>query len=183
MASPIILSLTRKLSKDEPSPGDVKFASVAVVLRGASLKTLLIKRAEKEGDPWSGQVAFPGGKMKDGDATVRDTAIRETREEVGVDLAESARFLGYLGAFRTHTGTMDVVPSVFLLDEDVSVRLNEEVSSYRWVDFTDFANPASNSTHLVRRDGVTLQVPAFAIGEYVVWGLTYRIIRSLLENA
>lgn len=180
MYSPAILSLIRKLSKTEPPPGEAKFASVAVILRGADPKTLLIRRAEKDSDPWSGQVAFPGGKMQDGDATVRDTAVRETKEEVGVDLDDSARFLGYLGPFRTHTGTMDVIASIFLLEKEVDVKLNVEVSSCRWVDITDFVNPTLKSTHLVKRDGTTLEMPAIATDDYVVWGLTYRIIQLLL---
>ncbi len=121
--------------------------------------------------------------MQSGDRTVRDTAVRETREEVGFNLSESARFLGYLGLFRTHTGNMDVVPSVFALEKDVEVTLNGEVSSCRWVDFDLLANPQARGAHRITRDGVPLDMPAIIIGQYVVWGLTYRIIQLIVEKS
>jgi len=180
MPSQKILLMLKMLSDREPAPGPVRFASVAViVLDDDDPKTLLIRRAEREKDPWSGQVAFPGGKMQEGDTTVRDTATRETREEIGVDLDESARFLGYSGPFRTHTGTMDVIPSVFLLEKEVAPRPNEEVSSFRWVAISSLGNPLSKSSHTIRREGATLEMPALMVGGYLVWGLTYRILSSL----
>lgn len=182
MPGPAVLSLARKLSKSEPTPGSVRFASVAVILRGVGPSILLIKRAERDGDPWSGQVAFPGGKMQSGDGSVRETAVRETKEEVGFDLNESASFLGYLGPFRTHTGNMDVVPSIFTLEKEVAVKLNGEVSSYRWVDFGVFENSLAGGTHQVVREGATLDMPAVVFEDYVVWGLTYRILQSIVEN-
>src|SRR5207245_7755352 len=96
-------------------------ASVAITLAEPSLKTLMIKRAEREGDPWSGQVAFPGGRRERQDRTLLDTAARETKEEVGIDLQRSAVYLGHLGAFRTHTGTMLVMPCAF------SMKMEERV--------------------------------------------------------
>jgi 8-oxo-dGTP pyrophosphatase MutT (NUDIX family) len=185
MPSQKILSLLKKLSDKEPTPGSVRFASVAViVIDGADPKTLMIRRAVREEDPWSDQVAFPGGKRQEDDATIRATAMRETKEELGVDLEESARFLGYLGPFRTHTGTMDVIPSVFLLEKNIVPAPNEEVSSFRWVTISSLADPRSKSAHVVRRDGATLEMPALVIDDYIVWGLTYRMISSLfLEGA
>ena len=182
MPGPEALSLMRKLSRVEPTLGSTRIASVAVMLEGSPPKTLLIERAERVGDPWSGQVAFPGGKMQDRDATVRETAIREAREEVGIDLDSTARFLGYLGKHRTHTGNMDVIPTVFSLEKEVEVRLNEEATSYRWVDLGDFGKPSSQATHTFRRDGAILEMPAFHVGGYEVWGLTYRIIQTILSD-
>jgi ADP-ribose pyrophosphatase YjhB (NUDIX family) len=73
-------------------------AAVAVVLHdaGPSPEILFIERAERFGDPWSGQMAFPGGRVDPGDATARAAAERETLEEVGLDLA-GAELLGRLG--------------------------------------------------------------------------------------
>jgi 8-oxo-dGTP pyrophosphatase MutT (NUDIX family) len=181
MPSQRIIPMLRKLSNEEPKPGPVRFASVAViVLDGDDPMTLMIKRAERKEDPWSGQVAFPGGKRQDIDVSIRDTAIRETKEELGIDLSESAKFVGYYGPFRTHTGTMDVVPSVFLLEKNITPAPNEEVSSFRWVAFSNFADPLAKSAHTVRRDGATLEMPALLVDDYVVWGLTYRMISSLI---
>ena len=140
----------------------------------------MIKRADRVGDPWSGQVAFPGGKAQEGDSTLKETAIRETREEVGIDLGQDADFLGYFTPFRTHTGTLDVFPLVFLLKKKVEVRPNEEVSSYRWVKLEKLTTEQARSSYGVDAGGQTREMPALLVDGYVVWGLTYRIISSIL---
>jgi 8-oxo-dGTP pyrophosphatase MutT (NUDIX family) len=121
--------------------------------------------------------------MKSEDRTARDTAVRETMEEVGIDLNRSAEFLGYGRVATTHTGAMDVVPSVFVLKEEVEARPNEEVASFRWVDLDSLLAPAARSTHDLNSDGETVGTPAYAVGDYVVWGLTYRILSSMLEDS
>src|SRR2546427_12004236 len=73
--------------------------AVAVILRGRSaVEVLVIERSEREGDPWSGQLAFPGGRRSRGDRTLLDTVRRETKEEVGLSLSRNARLLGWLPA-------------------------------------------------------------------------------------
>jgi len=169
-----------RLRSDEPPIGKLRRASVAVTLRVTEeLSVLLIKRADRVGDPWSGQVAFPGGKEQEGDGTLKETAIREAREEVGIDLVAGADFLGYFVPFRTHTGTLDVVPAVFLLRSDAEVRPNEEVSSYRWVAVGKMMDERSMSTQRVQAGGQVRELPAFTVDGYFVWGLTHRIICSL----
>jgi 8-oxo-dGTP pyrophosphatase MutT (NUDIX family) len=176
--------VSRNLVPHEPPQKGLRFAAVSIIVRDRQFPSvLLIKRAERPGDPWSGQIAFPGGKMKSEDKTARDTAIRETMEEVGIDLSSSAEFLGYGEVARTHTGTMDVVPSVFVLKEGVEVRPNEEVASFRWVDLQDLTAPAARSTFDMNYDGRTMGMPAYALGDYIVWGLTYRILSSMLEDS
>jgi 8-oxo-dGTP pyrophosphatase MutT (NUDIX family) len=171
--------LSKKLVKQEPSQKGLRFAAVSIILEGDSPKVLLIKRAERSGDPWSGQIAFPGGKMNPEDRTARDAAIRETLEEVGIDLAESAEFLGYAGVTTTHTGTMDVVPTVFVLKEGAAVHPNQEVASYRWVDLDELLAPDARSTYRLPTSGEQFEMPAFMVGDYVIWGLTYRILSTL----
>ena len=162
----------------------MKMASVAVILEKAeSPRILLIKRADISGDPWSGQVAFPGGKSQSGDLTAMGTAIREAREEVGVDLRRDGVFLGYFESFRTHTGMMDVIPSVFLLKKPVTIEANAEVSSYRWVELLSLLSPESKSVHELGFPERALSMPAYRIGDYIVWGLTHRILSSLLGDA
>ena len=182
MQSEIFPALFAKLVDTEPPVGGRRRASVAVILSEKEApKTLLIKRADREGDPWSGQVAFPGGKSQEADKSARDTAIRETREEVGIDLAAASEFLGYFRSFKTHTGVMEVIPSVFLLRGTVTVRTNEEVSSYKWLGLERLLSSESESSYKVDFLGERRKVPAIRVGDYVVWGLTHRIISSLLS--
>ena len=183
MAGETFAKLVMKLVPNEPPQKGARFASVSVIVRDRlSPSVLLIRRAERAGDPWSGQVAFPGGKMQEGDRSARGTAMRETAEEVGIDLAKAAEFLGYGEVTRTHTGTMDVVPSVFELKESVDVTPNGEVASFRWVDLEELISPAAKSTYALPRGGEVAAMPAYAVGDYVVWGLTYRILSGFLED-
>ena len=166
----------------EPKSKGLRFAAVSIILRKSkSPSVLLIKRAEREGDPWSGQVAFPGGKRQPEDRTPKDTAVRETIEEVGVDLEKAAEFLGYADTMTTHTGTMDVVPTVFVLKSGVQVKPNEEVASYRWVNLVDFLGPNGKSTYKFNYGGRNIEMPSYQVEDYVVWGLTHRILESLLQ--
>ncbi len=179
----MIAKLIRSLIPNEPPQKGLRFASVSIIIRDRQFPSvLLIKRADHSGDPWSGQIAFPGGKMQPGDRTVRETAVRETLEEVGIDLDRVGEFLGYGGVTVTHTGTMDVVPSVFVLKEGVEVKPNKEVASFRWVDLEDFLAPTTKSTYSLNREGKIEDLPAYLVGDYLVWGLTYRILSSMLES-
>jgi len=180
MNDDIFSGLTKNLLAREPQTSDLRLAAVSIIIRDKkSPSTLMIKRVERQGDPWSGQVAFPGGKKQPDDRTVKDTAVRETLEEVGIDLKSSAEFLGYGGPSITHTGSMNVVPLVFLLNREVQVKPNGEVASYRWIELQKLLAPGSRATYQMKYGGGTLSMPAFTVGDYVVWGLTHRIISSM----
>jgi 8-oxo-dGTP pyrophosphatase MutT (NUDIX family) len=184
MGSDVFARLVMRLSDQEPRRRNVRLAAVSVMLKDKEAPSvLLIRRAERPGDPWSGQIAFPGGKMQPGDGTARGTAVRETLEEVGVDLNRSSEFLGYASATMTHTGTMLVVPSVFFLTKEVAVRQNEEVASHRWVELGRLFSPEAKATHQMSYGDSAVELPAFEVGDYVVWGLTHRIVSLLLQDA
>ena len=173
-------SISKKLGPNSAASTGLRLAAVAIIIRDKdSPSVLMIRRAERKGDPWSGQVAFPGGKMQEGDSSARSTAVRETYEEVGMDLEKTADFLGYAEATVTHTGTMEVVPAAFLLRDEVTVKPNEEVASYRWIKLDQMLAPRSQSVYRLSRDGIELSMPAYLVEDYVVWGLTYRIVSTL----
>ena len=177
----VLRELIGRLVTKQPSIEERRLAAVAVIIAGDSNpKTLLIKRAEHVRDPWSGQVAFPGGKMGQGDRSAKETAERESREEVGVNLAGDANFAGYSVPFKTHTGDMNVIPAVFLTKSVTEVVPNGEVSGYKWVKLSGFLKPESRSIYRLDVRGVSMSMPAFKMGDYVIWGLTHRIVSSLL---
>jgi 8-oxo-dGTP pyrophosphatase MutT (NUDIX family) len=152
-------------------------AAVAMVfrMRHGALQLLLVKRAVVEGDPWSGDMAFPGGKRMKGDHSIMDTVVREVQEETGIEL-RACRHLGSLGAvYSTVRPNLGVLPMVFLRDHDSEIRMNEELVSYQWVNLERLQKSRGRAT-VKGRD-----VPAYMIADEVVWGLTYRIIEILLK--
>ena len=100
-------------------------------------------------------------------------------EEVGVDLAANARFLGYMHQFQARRGNIWVVPSVFLLTGAVSIRANSEVSSHLWVPLVELLGRESRATFTLVRGEERMTFPSFNLRGYVVWGLTERILSSL----
>jgi 8-oxo-dGTP pyrophosphatase MutT (NUDIX family) len=177
----IISKISKKLVSAEPEQGGLRLAAVAMILKDLNNpQVLLIKRSERPTDPWSGQIALPGGKMQAGDLSAKETATRETSEEVGIDL-HKAEFLGYAEVIPTHTGTMRVVPCVFVLKQEVDVVPNGEVASYRWVDLKELLLPETRSTYELNYGGRSVEMPAYVLGDYVVWGLTYRILSLTLQ--
>jgi 8-oxo-dGTP pyrophosphatase MutT (NUDIX family) len=177
-------SFSPRLTKQEAfrlAPGES--AGVAVIFHGSGgdEEVLLIKRAEREGDPWSGQVAFPGGMVSLSDGSFEETARRETAEEVGIDLAsEAAVFLGYMREFKARMREIVVVPSVFKLAVAPAVTLNNEAASYEWVPLRSLVMEEARSTYLLRRNGAELACPSLVYRGLVIWGLTERIISAVL---
>lgn len=161
-------------------------ASVAVIFRnldGGEEAVLLIRRAEREGDPWSGQVAFPGGMVSVADESFEATARRETLEEVGIDLSpKTAAFLGYMRELKARMREVVVVPSVFKLAADSKVTLNREVASYEWVTLRSLARDEARSTHILKRNSGEVKFPSLMVGNLVIWGLTERILSAIAKG-
>ena len=156
-------------------------AAILVGSGSASPDILLIKRAKRENDPWSGQMAFPGGRRDPDDAALVETACRETLEETGVALRDVV-VLGELDDIRPlGPGLPRVIvrPFVFLLDSIPDVVTNIEVDLFLWVKLSDLPDLAGTATVTV--DGLAITVPAYNIGRHVVWGLTERILKSFID--
>jgi 8-oxo-dGTP pyrophosphatase MutT (NUDIX family) len=171
------------LASDDGSP---RRAAVAVVLRQTDerrIELLLIKRSERADDPWSGHVALPGGRFDPEDATLQDTAVRETREETGVDLAVDGLVLGTLDELRPRTPSLPpiiVTPYVAIVRPDVSIHTSDEVAAAFWVTLDSLADPASTMEAEVTARGNTWRVPSYQVSGYTVWGMTERILRNLI---
>ena len=154
-------------------------AAVASLLRvvDQDLEVLLVKRVENPADPWSGQMAFPGGKRDAKDQNLRQTVIRETLEETGVNLLEGCRFLGVTDAVRSAIlSEMMVLPFVILLERETEIRLNKkELRDFVWISLKELARHKSTVKFSFG------EFPAYTVGNNVVWGLTYSIVEKFVH--
>jgi 8-oxo-dGTP pyrophosphatase MutT (NUDIX family) len=162
-------------------------AAVAMVLAPdeRDLKVLLIQRAEHPRDPWSGHMAFPGGRHDIGDEDLVRTAVRETHEEVGIDLARHGRLVGPLddvqASARGRLLDLVITPYLFAVDRTLPPTIDEtEVAAALWVPMQVFRDERHHGTAAISRGDFRADVPAFLFDGYTVWGLTYRMIRGFL---
>ncbi len=165
-------------------------AAVAMVLRSGEegLAALFIRRAEHPGDLWSGHVAFPGGRAEPGETSV-DTALRETAEEVGLDLRTLGEILGGLDEIqaigRGQAMGLSIRPWVFALREPPPrFTLSDEVASAHWIPLRDLLDPARRAPYPYVLEGIELVLPSIRVGGLTIWGLTYQMVevfRAALE--
>jgi 8-oxo-dGTP pyrophosphatase MutT (NUDIX family) len=171
---------------DEPKVARAAVALVLAEAAGGDVELLLIQRAMRDDDPWSGHMALPGGRRDPGDTDAIATAMRETYEEVGVDLREGAEAIGRLDELRAvaRHRPLDLVitPVVFALQRPVTLRPSpREVDSALWVPLSFLASAEAAATYARTLDGVSSEYPAFRYRQYTIWGLTHRILQGFLE--
>ena len=161
-------------------------AAVAAVFRSGERhgpELLFIRRAVKQGDPWSGHVAFPGGRVEPTDAGPLAAAMRESREEVGLELEACGRLLGMLPMHLTlpiKGRVTGVRPFVFALRQEPGLALNREVAAVFWVPLQDLADRVGRGTMTWRWKGRELPLPCVRIQGELIWGLTLRMVDDLL---
>jgi 8-oxo-dGTP pyrophosphatase MutT (NUDIX family) len=162
-------------------------ASVAAILREGPerrAELLLIRRADHPQDPWSGHMAFPGGRRDEADRDLLHTAVREAREEVGIDLDLHGTLLAHLGevpaiARGRRTG-LTIDPFVFALHTDVPIVFDPgEVAEALWTPLAPLARGEGAGTFTYEHEGRALELPCLRVGERVVWGLTYQMLQML----
>jgi 8-oxo-dGTP pyrophosphatase MutT (NUDIX family) len=193
VAHPHIDAVSRALAggggRRLPPPARVRDrAGVALVLAGEpdDLRLCFIRRVQREGDPWSGQMAFPGGRACADDPTPRDAAEREVLEEVGIDLRR-ASFLGALDEvpLRRVVKT-DAVLSPFVYawvgPRPELVPDAREVAAAFWTPLADLWHPGNRTIVRWVHDDVPMRFPGIAHGDDVIWGLTYRVLESFAQR-
>jgi len=160
-------------------------AAVAVIARPApgDVELLFIRRAAFENDPWSGDIAFPGGRIDRPQEPARAAAERETREEVGIDLSVADR-LGQLDDVIGGGGAVIVSGFVYALSQPVTIETNHEVAAAGWVPTRRFIEPDRQSTRTFRYKDRDVRLPAVTIFDDdspPLWGLTYQFVERFLR--
>lgn len=147
-----------------------------------SAELLFIERAERQGDPWSGHMAFPGGRREAHDFDLQGTAARETLEEVGIELPEPLGSLDHFnGSRNVRVPPLLVAPYVYAVSERPKLTENHEVNATVWVPLRWILAPDSWVEYEIEREGMRVAFPAFRYDDYTVWGLTYRILRNFFS--
>lgn len=165
--------------------GKPRQAAVAAILKpsDSGLEVLFIRRAESENDPWSGHMAFPGGHFDACDKSLVDTAIRETKEEIGIDLNASGRLLGVLSVTKPHARQRKaiVVSSfVFVLQDSPLLQLNYEVEEVVVARLEDLMAGGLQTEVEQVINGKLRRFDAFDVSGHIVWGMTYNMVQELL---
>lgn len=163
-------------------------AAVTLFLRpggsGRSAEILFIKRARRTGDPWSGHLALPGGRVEPGDATILDAAVREAVEEVGIDVRAGGRPIGWLPAFTPSSARIPrivVMPLVARAPDGAVLRLQpEEVDAAFWMPLDALVDGGRSDRVSFMVEGTARELPAYPSPHGPIWGITERIISGFI---
>jgi 8-oxo-dGTP pyrophosphatase MutT (NUDIX family) len=161
-------------------------AAVSLLLSSTETgyQILFIERATHPGDPWSGNIAFPGGKVEPDDLGPQQAAERETMEELAIDLSQAS----YLGRLSDFDGAhLPVLLSCFVygVSQSISFEANEEVKDAFWVPVADLVDMERHGMHQFTFSGDRFESPCIRLPQEdkpVLWGLTYRLLMNFLEK-
>jgi 8-oxo-dGTP pyrophosphatase MutT (NUDIX family) len=177
-----------RVAATAPRGIDPREAAVSLIVRpGTQLELLLIRRAELQGDPWSGHVALPGGRRDPGDSDLLATARREAEEEVGVPLQRVGTFIGALDELSPGTPLLPpiiIAPFVLSVPPGTPARPDpREVQSAIWVPLDALSAAGAAAETAVDMPTGRSNFPCLIYEDFVIWGLTYRILRQFLDVA
>lgn len=167
--------------------GLMRRAAVALILqlREGELGVLMIRRADSEGDPWSGHMAFPGGRLEPTDEHGLAAAKRETEEEIGLHLGTQEPCIGRLSDLnavnRRFRGGLIISPYVFHLKRSVNFHPNYEVAEVVWVPLEFLLDAANREEMLWERGRLKLRMPCYFYEGRRIWGLSLRMLDELLD--
>ncbi|WP_339673602.1 CoA pyrophosphatase [Dasania marina] len=164
-------------------------SAVAIILRQGEqgLEALMIQRAERENDPWSGQMGFPGGRMEKYDGGGMATAQRETHEEIGLPSNAYSDCIGRLPDIiatpKKHLRPMVISCYVFMLEDEPDLQLNYEVASVVWLPLNYLANKNNRQAMQWQRGKQTVDLPCYLYQGKRVWGLSLKMLDELMRVA
>lgn len=174
-------------AQEDHQRSDLRRAAVSIILRSVDTRwqILFIKRAEHPLDPWSGHMALPGGRVEQ-DEVPLSAAMRETFEEIALNLKQLGRFLGALPPLetprRSHETKLLISPFVFIVIDDVFPQANSEVDEIHWFEVDRLLSSEHQGTLPYHWEGRDIELPCFRIDGRVIWGLTHKMISDLFAT-
>jgi len=164
-------------------------AAVSIIFRAQNdhYELLMIERSHREDDPWSGQMAFPGGKQDKTDKDDRFTAERETFEEIGITLSECGQFLGGLNHVQARKKDSKlpfaIAPYVYWLTDNPKIKLDpKEVHAIHWLSVDHFFDPKNHQQFLIENKQKKRSFPCIRWNEHVIWGLSYMMLSDFFKR-
>jgi 8-oxo-dGTP pyrophosphatase MutT (NUDIX family) len=161
-------------------------AGVSIILATKNQQTclLMMQRATHADDPWSGQMAFPGGKQDGGDPSITATALRESYEEMGIP-ADSIIRIGRLSdilarPYRAMKRPMVVSPLIFKQRHNFTPQLNHEVADFVWIPLSFFLDSRNRESMKIEKAGLEHDLPCYTFKGKRVWGLSLMMIDELI---
>jgi len=164
-----------------------RLAAVALVIRnnGGDPELLIIERAINVNDPWSGHLALPGGRIEPADVDLIDTAIRETREEVNLNLDRTSSIIGHLtplAPVSPRVPPVTVAPFIALAPKTTDLILSMEVARAFWTSLRALKNDGRSSSFSMMVGSAQYSWPAYNSDHGPIWGITERIITDFLSR-
>jgi 8-oxo-dGTP pyrophosphatase MutT (NUDIX family) len=176
VSADVIESLAKVLTPISDEQGANAAVALLLKKKRGDFDVLFVKRIKKPSDPWSGQMALPGGKRESKDASLKGTVLRETFEETGIKL-DQCRFLGVLTAVQSEPKPeITILPFAVLLEDEPKLKLNKaELETFMWVPYEEVVQSQGTAQFSFGK------VPAFIFADAVVWGVTYKILSKLVK--
>ena len=185
--------IRRALARHQPVPrpelGRAAGVLVPLLPRPEGLHVLFTERS-KELRAHAGQISFPGGSVDIGDADARAAALREAREEVGLD-EQHVEVLGILDDCPTFVTGFVITPVVGLIDPLAFTAAGRypwapspaEIAALHELPLAEFCDPANLRVEMREREGVMFELYWYTVQGQVVWGATARILNQLIQLA
>jgi len=160
-------------------------AIIFLVQPDAELRLVFIKRSVNHNDPWSGHMAFPGGRLEPKDRAIIAAAYRETDEEIGLDLASNGQIVGRLddvqAMARGKEFPMIISPFVFFVTTEPAFLKSDEIVEIHCIPLLFFGETHNMSTLTYTVNGSSIQLPCYRYNDRIIWGLTYRMLQNLFQ--
>lgn len=170
--------LSSKIFPNPKHDGKSKLASVLVIIFGTEPNVLMIKKSKKL-NYHAGEIAFPGGKWTEDDRDLLETAIRETQEEIGVNISKE-KIIGQLENVRTLNSGFTITPFVSIIDKLPKLKTNFEVESVFQIPLIPLLQTLDNDEDPAHKS--LQEMYTFTFQEKIVWGASARILKHLVNR-